>query len=317
MYGQADDKRLAEIQKASKKEVTDTKWISGGGIGLDLAQLLLINPQIGAGQNRIGIGGLVNVFGNYKSGKFGWDNIGSLQLSIQKIGIDNPFQKSLDVLKYDTKGTYQISGKWNAGILGSLRSQLTPTYANGLLGPVLSGESGNIVSKFLAPGIIEIAPGIEYKHSEHFSVFFSPLNYKLITISDQNVANLSKGAFGTDPVDPNNPDGAYKKSKSFLGAGINANYNNKFLKEKLIYATTLKLFSNYKKEPQNIDVDWQHDLGVALFKNVTINVLVSLYYDHDILVQVDRNKDNIYDPTERGRRLSTTEALLVKYHFLF
>jgi hypothetical protein len=45
VFGQAGDERLKEIREAASKEVEEDGWVTGGGIGLDFAQLALINPQ--------------------------------------------------------------------------------------------------------------------------------------------------------------------------------------------------------------------------------------------------------------------------------
>jgi hypothetical protein len=74
---QAGDDRLAELQKAAAKEADG--WAIGGAIGLDFAQLAMINPRIGSGDNRIAIGGLGNIFANYKQGRSSWMNNVSLQ----------------------------------------------------------------------------------------------------------------------------------------------------------------------------------------------------------------------------------------------
>lgn len=56
----------------AKKDTTG--WLIGTGIGFDFGQLLQINPAVGAGENRIAIGGLGSLFANYKNGKLAWDN---------------------------------------------------------------------------------------------------------------------------------------------------------------------------------------------------------------------------------------------------
>ena len=102
-----------------------------------------------------------------------------------------------------------------------------------------------------------------------------------------------------------------------MGSNLKGIYTNTFFEEKMSLTTTLDLYSNYLNNPQNLDVLWQNDLGVTIFKNISLNLVTELYYDHDILVQVDRNDNGIYEAGELGRRVSFTEALLIKYNYIF
>lgn len=48
------------------KATSSKSWTCNAGIGLDLGQLLNINPYVGSGSNRLGIGGALNYKANYK-----------------------------------------------------------------------------------------------------------------------------------------------------------------------------------------------------------------------------------------------------------
>ena len=64
----------------------ERSWRSGAGIGLDAAQLLQINPRVGAGQNRLGFGGAVNAFAKYSRNRLVWDSQGNWQFGVQRLG---------------------------------------------------------------------------------------------------------------------------------------------------------------------------------------------------------------------------------------
>ncbi|MCB0527814.1 MAG: hypothetical protein KDC65_05010, partial [Saprospiraceae bacterium] len=65
---EAGDSRLGEINKMAAKD--SLGWTMGGGIGLDLAGMGLLNPKVGAGGNRLGIGGLGSLYANRKEDKW-------------------------------------------------------------------------------------------------------------------------------------------------------------------------------------------------------------------------------------------------------
>lgn len=301
-FGQAGAERLAEIKEASAQEVEEG-WVSGGGLGLDFAQLALFNPRVGAGSNRIGFGGLGTVYANYKKGNLAWTNTGSLQLSAQRIGSNNqPFQKNLDVIRLASRAGYGFNEKLFGAIETNLTTLLLPTYE----GNVLSSDTLNLLARFFSPMTFVLSPGLDYKPNAKLSIFYSPASLKLIYVADDAIAAL-------------NVHGNEEGSNSFLqlGSNLKAIYADKYLEEKVTFTTTLDLYSNYLNNPQNLDVLWQNDLGFVIFKNFSVNLVTELFYDHDILVQVDRNDNGIFEDGELGRRVSFTEALLVKYNFIF
>lgn len=283
---------------------TTEGWDMGGSVGFDFTQLGLVNPRVGAGSNRIGFGGLNTLFAHYRKGKLSWDNDGSLQLSVQRIGSsENPFEKNIDILRLGSILGYQFGdSKLSGAVAATFESLLLPTYE----GNVLSGPDSTILAKFLSPARISLSPGLTYKPNEHFVIFYSPVSSRIIYVADDAIAQLN--VHGNEPG-----------TNSFynLGSNLNVTYTNKFLSDKLLVGSSLDLYSNYLKNPQNIDVLWKVDLGWQMLKNISLNLSTELFYDHDILVQVDRNKDGKYDPDELGRRVSFVEALLIKYSYVF
>ena len=60
-------------------------------------------------------------------------------------------------------------------------------------------------------------------------------------------------------------------------------------------------FSNYLKNPQNIDVNWDFRLNMKVNEYLSANFVTNLIYDDDILIPLDRNDDGIIDG--KGRRI--------------
>lgn len=308
-FSQAGDDRLKELQDISKKE--GEGWVTGGALGLDFAQLSMINPRIGAGDNRIALGGLGNIFTTYTKGKNSWNTTLSVQLAVQQLA-GNDWQKSLDLFRINSKYAYQTNNeKWAYATLLTFETLTMPTYPNNFLKK--QQDSDLIQAEFLSPARLEFSPGIDYKPSAIWSFFLSPISYKLIYVGNQDIANL--GLHGTKLKDDNIP-GIFEKSFHQAGGRLVSNYKNKFLREKIVYTSRLDLFSNYLKNPQNIDVLWQNDLGWQIWKNFSLNFLLEAFYDHDIEVQVKRPSE-ILPNGQTGRRVSWTQALLLKYNVLF
>ncbi len=306
LYSQVDGTPSDEIKK-------DTFWKFGGDIGLNFDQILFVNPRVGSGDNRIAFGGLVNFFGNYKKDKLAWSNSLKLQYAVQRVGEnvnDNPFEKTIDNLRLGTAIGYKaFSDKTYWVFDATFESQLSKTYEGNLLKPTTSEEK--LISNFMSPATINLALGLGYSPNENLTFFLSPAAFKTILVLDDSIAQL--GVHGNEPIDRDDPSKGYKNSFNQFGGSFKALYNNKFAKDRILVSSELNLFSNYLFEPQNVDVYWNVDLGFVIWKNISINVVTNLYYDHDIFIPDDRN-----DPESGGGpRTTFTEALVIKYNYKF
>lgn len=304
-------------------------WKRGAGIGLDFAQLLQINPKQGAGQNRLGFGSAVNYFANMKKGRTAWETNALWQFGLQRLGSgliaqgtdeQIPFQKSLDELRLNSK--YGVATKpggnlfWTANF--SFLSQLTPTYQ------FPGVYSGNFISDFIdqgfeplsklfSPATINFAVGIDYKPTPRFSVFFSPIASKFIMVLNDTIA--ARGVHGNPVEGERGADGLfadYNKVDPQLGALAQLQYELPFADEKGAFSSNLKLYSNYLRNPQNVDVDWANAFTYKLFKNFQLTALVNVFYDDDVLVQITDN-DAVNGVSGLGKRVSITQQLLLTY----
>lgn len=308
-----------------------SSWTIGGGIGLDLAGMGLLNPKVGSGGNRIGLGGLGTLFANRKEDKWFWDNGLSLQLSTQRLGKTSAnqssgFQKNLDVLRLTSRYGHQLAGgKWFVAADFFAQTLLLKTYSSNYLTPV--NDNDRVVAKFFSPVQVTLSPGINYKPDAHLSFFYSPSGIQLIYVADDSIART--GVHGNDVTrGANGSITEYKKSFLGLGSEFKAAYNNKYFGDRLSVTTGLRLFSNYLKEPQNVDVLFSNNFSILLFKGLSLDLLGEYFYDHDVKVQKDVNGDGVYEvtvngdgttsgPDRLGRGGQWTGAFLIKYNMIF
>ncbi len=305
-------------------------WKRTAGLGLDFAQLFQLNPRQGAGQNRIGIGGAVNIAAAYKKNRVSWDNKALWQFGVQRLGagviaqgsVDKkiPFQKSIDELRINSKIGYAVSkdSKLSYAADISLLSQLTPTYAGNAAFPGnfltdIVGSGAN--SKLFSPATLTISAGFDYKPIPKLSIYYSPIGGKFIFVGDDAIAQL--GVHG-NPVTRDGAGNVIDFENTFAGLGslVRVNYTNKFLKDRLAYGSGLVLFSNYLEGPQNIDVDWTNQFDFSIIKGLQATMLLNVFYDHDVMVQItDNTAPNGVNGL--GRRVSLTQQFLLKYSLVF
>lgn len=315
----------------------DTSWKSGAGLGIDFAQLFQLNPRQGAGENRIGIGGAINFFANYAEGRMAWDNKVNWQFGVQKLGAgplpgvdetDNrPFQKSIDELRLNSKVGYKVEedSKFFYAADFSFLSQITNTYQNSFLSSVFPkidpnnpGDSLSPVSKFFSPATITLSLGMDYKPIPQFSLYYSPIAGKAIIVADDAIADDEAGAGAGKSIhgNPWNSPTDFENTFFQFGSLLKANYSDNYLNERMIFTSSLSLYSNYLERPENLDVDWTNEVAIKILNGLQATLAVNLFYDHDVFVQIT-DYDVPGGVSGLGRRVSMTQQFLLKYNIVF
>ncbi len=347
LYFSADFLQAQTPADTTKK---DSLWVLGGGIGLDFAHLLYVNPRVGAGENRIGLGGNTSFFANYHKGRLRLRSSANFIFGVQRLGrgTTRPFQKSQDEIRLTALVSYDLTKEnpFAYALDFLLLSQITPTYEGNFLS-YKDTPIRHAISRFFAPATLVVSPGITYKPNAALTVLLSPASMKMTIIGDDQIARLGnaqltnslhgnplgrfadaeafRASYGTMPDGQINDSTFYARRFTQLGATLKGSYQQKFFKDakgkpRLSVSTSLNLFSNYLRDPQNIDVEWITQTDLLIFKGLSLTFITNLFYDHDILVQLDRDKDlttgvNGYEST--GRRAAYVQTLLLKYNFLF
>ena len=113
-------------------------------------------------------------------------------------------------------------------------------------------------------------------------MFIAPFTAKWTIVNDSLLS--AAGAFGVDP-------GKFLKSE--FGGYVRFIYTKNdfktpFLKN-IAFTTKLDLYSNYLKEPEKIDVNWEVLIAMKVNKYITINLTTNLIYDYDIKFPSDLN----------------------------
>jgi hypothetical protein len=156
-----------------------------------------------------------------------------------------------------------------------------------------------------------LAPGIDYKPKANLSFFVAPFGFKSVIVADANLARLN---IHGNRWRSNTDFDLYDNQLGGLFKGV---FTGKYAKNKISHTSSLSLFSNYLREPQNIDVDWINQFGFNIYKGFEISVWTNIFYDHDVKVQItDYDAIGGVRPT-LGRRVSFVEQLLVKYNLIF
>lgn len=281
---------IAVAAFAQEADTIQSNWKKGGDFTLTFSQVSFSNWAAG-GKNSVSGVSLLNYSANYAKDRLNWDNTFQLGYGLLKEGTQDLI-KSEDKMDFSSKLGYKIAdeSKWLYSGLFNFRSQ----FADGYKYP----DTENVISTLFSPAYITLALGADYKPSDMFSLFLSPLGSKFTIITDEDLSN--EGAYGVDPG---------KKFRAEMGASLKSELKFPVVKN-VDVQTVLGLFSNYLNNPQNIDVNWDFRVNMKINEYLSANFLTNMIYDHDILIPID-------DQGNKGRRVQWKQLFGAGLSFKF
>ena len=295
------------LTAAAQAVAADTAdiWDFGGTGTLNFSQVSLTNWAAG-GQNSLSVLGIATGFANYKNGKNTWNN--SLDMTYGLVKLEGRrMQKSDDKLEMNLKYGYRASKRWYYTAQVNLKTQLTPTYTI---------TRDTLLSDFFAPAHILTSLGMDYKPNDKLSVFLSPFTGKFTVVSSQALAD--QGAFGVRParkdVEGNPVPGTGEHFRKEFGGYVNVRYKNEIV-QNVTLQSKLDLFTNYLRNPKNVDVAWENLVNFRVNKYIAASLFAHMIYDDDIKVTVDRNDDGKTDG--RGPRVQVKQTLGIGLSYNF
>lgn len=269
LISSAQDETIKKLQTDSDRKIAkDPKdtipktWKTGGLLSLNVAQGSLSNWAAGGEDFSLALNSLVNLYAFYKKGKHSWDNTFDFNLGYVKT-TSLGARKNDDRFDLLSKYGYALTNKLSASALFNLRSQFFRGYtysSDGL--PTYS-------STFMAPGYLLLSLGLDYKPTKNLSIFFSPITSRFVIVKDTALSN--KGLYGVEPGE---------KMAFEFGAFLSINYLKEFNKV-LAYKGRLDLFSNYRHNPQNIDLYMTNTFSAKVSKVLAVTWGLDLIYDDD------------------------------------
>lgn len=253
---------LIMVGITAKAEVVDTTryWKINGGTSLNFSQVSLSNWSEG-GDGSVSGAFLFGVNANNKKNKHYWDNSFSLEYGMTKNNSET-LRKSIDQIYLSSKYGYEIGKPWYLSVLFDFKTQMTKgfNYPN----------DKNYISKLMAPGYMNYALGFDYKPNDNLSLMISPVSTKFTFVTDDSLSRA--GAFGVSPG---------KSFRAEFGAYLKFVYVKKSLVKNVDFQTRLDLFSNYLKNPQNVDVNWNMKFDLKINKYLATTFETTLKYDDD------------------------------------
>ncbi len=268
-------------QKDSTNSKKDTNyWQAKSIFGLNGTQTSFFNWSAG-GRNNISALAFIDFSLKYQRENLKWSNdiklaLGGLKF-VDSTGLKQGMQKTDDRIDLATSMGYEFKKTWFYTLVGGFKTQ-------SLDGFNFPNDSIR-VSKFMAPAYLSFALGIEYAPSKDFNLFLSPVAAKITYVKDETLANA--GAFGVDKAVYDDLGNVIKKGltqRNEIGSYLKLRYNKEIAKN-IELKSRLELFSNYIKNPQNIDVNAELIFLFKINKWFTSTIQWNLIYDDDIEIR--------------------------------
>jgi Protein of unknown function (DUF3078) len=269
----AQDVTVKNLQKESGKEIKKDNqqkegWTRGASINIGLAQGGSSNWAAGAERFSFSTNLIASGFTSYKKGRHTWDNSLDIQYAFLNT-TSQGYRKVDDRIDLVSRYGYQLDNpKWYFTMMGNFRTQFVDGRRY-FKSDATGADTSERISAFMAPAYVLLSPGFQYKPSKFFDISLSPASGRLIIVANRP-AELGK-YYG---VNPN------LKARSELGAFINANFNKELFKNVTV-KSRLDLFSNYRNNPQNVDVFWTTLITMKVNKWLNVTYNYDMIYDDD------------------------------------
>lgn len=272
----AQDETVKNLKTDAGRNITKEEdtlqrvWRKGGQFSLNISQGSLNNWAAGGDEFSLSINSILNAYAFYKKGHHSWDNTLDLNMGyIRTTSLGS--RKNDDRIDLLSKYGHSITSKLSASALFNFRSQFLNGFTYSDTGKLFS-------SAFLSPAYILLSAGLDYKPTPNLSIFVSPVTSRTVLVRNDSLSD--RGLYGVI---------AGHHSRAELGAFLSINYLKEF-NPVVGYKGRLDLFSNYKNNPEKIDVFMTNVLSIKLYKILSATWNVDLIYDDDIRIFGDDGK---------------------------
>lgn len=276
------------ISPAAAQPGRDTTWKRGGAMSINLNQVSLSNWAAG-GENAVGFNLQFSYFANYKKERHLWNNRLEMDYGLNKTKSDGS-KKTNDKLYVSSIYGYELRKNLYLSGLLNFQTQFAKGYD-------YSTDPRTYISRFMSPGYLLVGGGLTWTPKKWFTATFTPATWRGTFVTSKILSD--EGQFGVTPG---------KHLFSEFGANLLLEAKYEFLKNMTIFSR-LNLYSNYLKDPQNIDVNWEVQLNMAINQWFAAIITTNMIYDDNTkILQKDGTK---------GPRLQFKEALGVGFQVRF
>lgn len=283
------------LEKNREIHMIFPQWDIGGVTDLHFNQGYLSN-WVQGGESSLSSLFDIKLNMDYKKGKTIWDNDLEYKYGLIQSG-EQDIRKNEDILEINSKYGTNAGKDWYYSALLNFKTQFFKGYDY--------PDDSTLVSGFLAPATLVFSLGMDYKPNENLTILLSPISSKFTIMRD--TSKFMETKFGLQENQFIRKElGAYVKSILQLEINENISAQNK-----------INLFTNYLRNPQNIDIDWELTLDMKITDYISTKISTHLIYDDDVEIPVYETVDGKKKQVDTTKKIQFKEVISVGLSFKF
>lgn len=244
----------------AQDEAAASKWNYEGLSSLTYSQTNFSDWAAG-GVNSYSINGLFNFELKWKGDNATFENFLDMGYGMVDNATDG-LRKGEDRIDFTSKYGLKAADKWFYSAMFNFKSQFDAGFD-------FSTTPNTLTSKFMSPGYVNLALGMEYKPNPDLFVVIAPLAAKITVVNDETL-----------PIRYGVEDGETTRTEA--GGNLKVMYNKADIVKNVGLKTKLELFSNYAENPENIDVNYEILLSMKVNEWLSATFNAQVIYDHDV-----------------------------------
>jgi hypothetical protein len=257
LNAQTSEKELLKKTEEVVAKINEEKpngWYKKGSFTF-LVNQATFNNWLAGGQSNISGNIGLNYDFNYKRNTWTWDNKLIAGYGLTKIKYQD-MQKSDDRIQFNSLLGKKASGEWYYSGFFNFKTQFDSGF-----------ESGIKTSHFFSPAYLQFGPGMLWKRNDNLKINVAPATSKIIIVHPHFTEFGT--SFGVEQG---------KSNRFEFGAAVNGYYKFKLM-ENVTFENILNLYSNYRDNPKNIDVDYTLNIVMKVNKYLSTNFAFQTIYD--------------------------------------
>lgn len=200
---------------------------------------------------------------NYKINKWNWDN--KITTAYGLSYIDNQgLRKTDDNFEYNSLLGLKTSKTWFVSFFSNFKTQYSRGYE-------YKNELNTPISDFFSPAYWSFGPGMLWKKSDNQRINIAPATARYTFVSDE-----FSGRYGVKES---------RNTNFGLGFNLSAYFKNEIMKN-ITMENIVAIYSDYLKNPFNVDINYQLNFFVEINKYVSTNLGFHLIIDDDASSQI-------------------------------
>jgi len=253
-------------------ELPDTaQWKWGGMTAAQFGQTALVNWAAG-GNSQIAVNLHGYGFLKFAKKRHIWENSIDANWGIIKIK-DETAQINQNLFVINSQYGYKLSKNMFLSGLVNISSPFTKGFD-------YTEEPKQFITQFAAPMYIKTAVGIDYKPTDYFSIFLSPVAGKFTIVGNDQIAALDRYIPST--TDDNGNRFYNEHFRAEFGALARASFEKEVFKN-VNLRSILEVFNGYsdpnKTNRKNFDIDWQTGIDFKVNDFLAVSIFTHLIYD--------------------------------------